>query len=245
MAKIIQELDSIGNFGRNDRINRVETRDWIELAEAARLLGVHPSTLRRWADSGKVPHVRTLSGRRRFERATVNGVREEMRPETAAAAEPRYFEAQTLDMARQSTRDLDAGQSAWIGRLSDEQRMLFRYGGQRLLGLMLQFISRTGSAATYLAEGRRVAADYGQICAGAGLSAAQTAEAFLYFRRSILESMHSTRLAGPHDPDGDRIFLRTVDFFDALLVATIESHARFGGSERREERRLFNTDERR
>jgi excisionase family DNA binding protein len=201
----------------------------IELAEAARLLGVHPSTLRRWADSGKISHVRTLSGRRRFERVAVEQKREQMQPETAPAAEPRYFEQQTLDLARQSTRDLDARQAVWMGKLSDEQRMLFRYGGQRLLGLMLQFISRTGSAETYLAEGRRVAADYGRICAGAGLSAAQTAEAFLYFRRSILESVHSTRLSGAHDPDGDRIFLRTVDFFDALLVATIESHARFGG----------------
>jgi excisionase family DNA binding protein len=205
-------------------------QDLIELAEAAKLLGVHPSTLRRWADSGKIPHVRTLSGRRRFVRAAIELKREHMQPERPMVSESYHFEAQTLDLARQSTRDLDSRQAAWMARLSDEQRMLFRYGGQRLLGLMLQFISRTGSAETYLTEGRRVAADYGQICARAGLSAAQTVEAFLYFRRSILESVHTTRMAGPHDPDGDRIFLRTVDFFDALLLATIESH---GASEER------------
>lgn len=193
------------------------------------MLGVHASTLRRWADTGKIAHVKTLSGRRRFERAVVQGMRAEMQPEAGAAPAPQHFEERTLDYTRQRTSMLAAQPATWMTMLSEEQRMLFRYGGQRLLGLMLQFISRTGSAETYLEEGRRVAADYGQVCARAGLSPAQTAEAFLYFRRSILESVHSTRMSGPHDPDGDRIFLRTVDFFDALLVATIESHARARG----------------
>lgn len=53
--------------------------------EAARRLGVGTSTLRRWADEGKVPHTRLPSGRLRFsdddlataierhERVTVSG----------------------------------------------------------------------------------------------------------------------------------------------------------------------------
>ncbi len=68
----------------------METRDLIELAEAARLLGVHPSTLRRWADSGKIPHVHTLSGRRRFERAAVEQQREQMETEQQPQPEPRH-----------------------------------------------------------------------------------------------------------------------------------------------------------
>lgn len=32
----------------------------------ARLIGVHPDTLRRYADDGRVPVVRTPSGQRRF-----------------------------------------------------------------------------------------------------------------------------------------------------------------------------------
>ena len=41
---------------------------WLSLSEASALLGVHASTLRRWADSGRVPCQRTPGGHRRFNR---------------------------------------------------------------------------------------------------------------------------------------------------------------------------------
>ena len=103
--------------------------------------------------------------------------------------------------------------------------MLFRYSGQRLLGLMMQFINHGDTAEEFLDEGRKISRDYGRICYRAGLTIAQTAEAFLYFRRSILESVQGTAgLGGRDDPDSQRIFLRTIDFFDTLLVATMDSY---------------------
>jgi len=39
---------------------------WMSLGEAARLLGVHPATLRRWADEGVIRCLRTPGGHRRF-----------------------------------------------------------------------------------------------------------------------------------------------------------------------------------
>jgi excisionase family DNA binding protein len=203
----------------------METDDWLELAEAAQILGVHQSTLRRWADAGKIAHIRTLSGRRRFNRSAIQQAQKDM-IQSAPKQEAEQFELKTLDMARQRTNDLTGRQANWFIQLNDEQRLLFRYSGQRLLGLMMQFISRSDSAETFLEEGKRVAGDYGRICYKAGLTVSQTAEAFQYFRRSILESVQATAgLNGPHDQDGHRIILRTLDFFDALLVATIESYA--------------------
>lgn len=43
----------------------------LRLGEGAEILGVHPETLRRWADSGKVPSVRTPGGERRFRREDI------------------------------------------------------------------------------------------------------------------------------------------------------------------------------
>ncbi len=205
------------------------SEDWVELAEAAQVIGVHQSTLRRWADAGKVAHVRTLSGRRRFSRSALEQVRKEMQQgKPAQPAETEQFETHTLDLTRQRTNELSSHPAQWFTQLNEEHRLLFRYGGQRLLGLMMQFISRSDSAEKYLEEGRNVARDYGRICHRAGLSITQTAEAFLYFRRSILESVQATSgLGGPDDrDDSHRIFLRTIDFFDAMLVATIDSYAK-------------------
>jgi len=46
----------------------------LRLAEAASILGVRPETLRRWADTGKVPSVRTPGGERRFRREDIAAV---------------------------------------------------------------------------------------------------------------------------------------------------------------------------
>jgi excisionase family DNA binding protein len=206
----------------------------LDLADAARIINVHPSTLRRWADAGKVPHTRTLSGRRRFLRADLEQTLREMGHAPAVVESgQQQVEAKSITMTRQRASDLSESPTQWSTKISEEQRMLFRYSGKHLLGLMMQFVSRSDAAETFLEDGRRVAADYGHICYKAGLTIDQTAEAFIYFRRSILQSVQAAApLSGQQDPDGQRIFLRTMDFFDSLLVATIESYSRIEHAER-------------
>lgn len=43
-----------------------DDEDQLLLGEAAALLSVHPATLRRWADAGRVPVSRTPTNQRRF-----------------------------------------------------------------------------------------------------------------------------------------------------------------------------------
>src|SRR3972149_2911713 len=45
--------------------------EWLNLSEAARILGVHPSTLRTWADRGELPAHRTPGRHRRFLRSDI------------------------------------------------------------------------------------------------------------------------------------------------------------------------------
>ena len=61
----------------------------LTISQAAQRLGVHPNTLRTWADKGLVPHVKLPSGYRRFTVAEVERLRREMGlepPEGKAAA---------------------------------------------------------------------------------------------------------------------------------------------------------------
>lgn len=39
---------------------------WLQVADAARYLGISPTTLRKWSDAGDVPYMRTKAGHRRF-----------------------------------------------------------------------------------------------------------------------------------------------------------------------------------
>ena len=43
--------------------------DIVSTGEGAAIAQVSPETLRRWADTGKVPSIRTLGGQRRFRRS--------------------------------------------------------------------------------------------------------------------------------------------------------------------------------
>ena len=62
-----------------------DQRRLLNVTEAARRLGIHPHTLRSWADKGLVPVVRTLTGYRRFDPDEIDRVIEEMRSGKLAA----------------------------------------------------------------------------------------------------------------------------------------------------------------
>ncbi len=51
-----------GAIGARER----QDRAWLPISSAARALGVSTNTLRAWAADGRVPHVRTAGGHRRF-----------------------------------------------------------------------------------------------------------------------------------------------------------------------------------
>lgn len=44
-------------------------------SEAARMLGVHPDTLKRWATEGKVPHYKTPGGQYQFKLEDLEALR--------------------------------------------------------------------------------------------------------------------------------------------------------------------------
>ena len=56
-----------------------DTTDWLPLKQAADRLGVHSTTLRRWADNGDIPVMLTPGGHRRFTVADIERFAEEHR----------------------------------------------------------------------------------------------------------------------------------------------------------------------
>ncbi len=53
-------------MGLSEAQNGSASDVYIRTAEAARILRVSPKTISRWAKQGKLPHVVTLGGHRRF-----------------------------------------------------------------------------------------------------------------------------------------------------------------------------------
>ena len=61
-------------------------KDWLGLSESAQLLGVHPVTLRRWAEAGEIGYMLTAGGHRRFTLAEIKLFAAERQPAEEHAA---------------------------------------------------------------------------------------------------------------------------------------------------------------
>lgn len=195
-------------------------KDWLELGAAAEILGVHFTTLRRWADSGEVPCIRTPGGHRRFKRDDLEEFlnrRREGDPEAAPAW-------------RETKRQLAHGMShaalreePWFARLDEVERTAMRAEGQQLMAVLMQYASRQNRGEAFLLEGERLARHYGQICQQVGLSLSETVRGFTLVRRAISDSVYQAgTIAGPPDRESWQLYGRMNNFLDAMLLAIIQ-----------------------
>jgi excisionase family DNA binding protein len=197
-----------------------ESGDWVSLHEASTLLGVAASTLRRWGDNGRVPMKRTLGGHRRFSRAAIDRLAAGQPADLALARgdAPRYgWSFDTRDLARQEWHNRFSA-----GPLTDRMRGL----GQRLLGLLMQYINRREEDSRFLVEARAVGETYGRESRSADINLHDTVEAFLFFRSAFSQlAMPLPGIAQPTDlAEAADLRARLDRFMDAILLGVIAGH---------------------
>jgi excisionase family DNA binding protein len=199
--------------------------NWLTLSQASELLGVHPTTLRAWVKSGRVHAFLTPGGHRRFQLGELRAFLVQRR---AGNSNPTGLVPadQTLHQIREQLRGGSIIQQPWYNRLTDSERARHRNTGQRLLGLLLQFVSVQDEAEQFISEARSLARDYGQEFARANVPIAELAQAFILFRRMIVTAACYPRESGAHgDPEGMRLLNRIELFMDELLIATLDGYS--------------------
>ena len=197
--------------------------EWLTLQDASAMLGVATSTLRRWGDAGRVPMKRTLGGHRRFARKEIarlaggRAPRAELIPAVPPHPAPHSWGIDAHEMARQE----------WHARLAarpgaDRMRGL----GQRLLGLLIQYINRREDDGRFLKEARAVGSSYGGEARQAQASMHDTVEAFLFFRSSFSElTMPLPGIAQPTDlAEAVALQARLNRIMDAILLGVISGY---------------------
>jgi len=198
--------------------------DWLTLSKASQLLGIHPSTLRGWADAGLIHAFLTPGGHRRFQVAELLAFLNHRRTHTgtrALAAAP----DQTLQQVRQQLSEQPVTRQSWYQRMSDAERAQHRETGARLLGYLLQFVSRNENAEHFIVEGRSLVQEYGREFARANSSVSELAQAFLFFRRMIVNAAYyPAGGSAPSDAEGMRLLQRITLFMDEMLIATLDAY---------------------
>jgi excisionase family DNA binding protein len=200
-----------------------ETTLWLDLSDAAQLLGVHFSTLRRWVDTGKVPCIRTPGGRRRFRRSELEAFLASLQQNQGSALVPVEGQRHLAD-ASVRVNHLGISHEPWYRKIDEEQRNAMRRGGQQLMAILMQYTTRSNGGEAFLIQGRQLATYYGEACRQSGLSLVETLQAFLSVRNSIFDSVYEAgTLAGMADADTWRLHDRMNEFLDSMLLATVES----------------------
>jgi excisionase family DNA binding protein len=157
--------------------------DWVSLQKAADMLGVHPTTLRRWADDKQIDCVVTAGGHRRFSVQTIRTFLDKQRGNAVTTVE---WADRAVVQARSQVAQNAAGQ--WMQHMDDATRERHRVVGKRLMGLTLQFVSADGDLQPLLDEARAIGAEYGELSKDSGVPLRDALEAALFFRDRLLEA---------------------------------------------------------
>src|SRR5690349_13628316 len=202
--------------GKHDIDTMNLTDEWITLAAAAALLETPLSTVRRWGDQGVLQVRRTPGGHRRFSRTSVVAARDRA-PGTPVLPAPTPWNLDQTVLARQNWH-------AHFQAAGDAGRM--RGLGQRLLGLLIQYLTRREEDSRFLAEGREIGAAYGTEAAQSSASLHDLVEAFLFFRSSFM-ALALQVPAAAHANDAceiARLWQRADRFMNEVLLGTIRGY---------------------
>lgn len=204
---------------------------WLALGAASRLVGVGPDTLRRWADTGKVQSYQTPGGHRRFLRSSLQAMINAPR-RTRYGMERLPDSQQTMagELHRRVQRTGYSGQP-WQARLSAAQRDEFRRWGQRTFELVVDYVAATkrSERELLLEEAEKMGGLYGAEASRAGLTLAETVEAFLFFRSPVLDAIGGQlRRRAAEVTEVTGAFHEASAAIDRVLTAVVGSH-RDGG----------------
>ncbi len=197
--------------------------DWVTLTEACRLLGVSPSTVRRWGDGGMVRTFVTPGGHRRFSRGGLQALLPDQpsgRPSLTALGET------PGRMARGYRRAADETPSRipWVAELSDESRERFRQYGRGIVTALVAALDTSDERRRreLLRDAEDACTEYGRIAGREGLGSATTADLFLRFRRPFIAELGAIARRREFDADAtSRLFTDANTALDDLLLATL------------------------
>lgn len=195
--------------------------EWVSLRQAADMLGVHPATVRNWADKGDLPSRRTPGGHRRFRRADL--LRYAETQGEWQHAEVQVILQSALGQTRMQVGDGMLMDVPWYAAMSDATRAEMRQLGRRVLEELRHYLA-AGAQDDKLRAAINLGKEYARTISGDGLSLPQAARGFFYFSDFVINSVLTwSEITPPHSPSEWSAMLRQINtFMNTFLLSIIE-----------------------
>lgn len=202
-------------------MNKNESHEWVSLRRAAEILGVHPATVRNWADSGKLPFRRTAGKHRRFNVG-------ELKTYASSQGELQPLEVQVIIQNALGQTRMQVGNDAlenaqWYTAMSQETKIHMREEGRRVLEA-IRFYVAEGAPDVQLSVAIRIGKEYAEHLVHDEVTLPQALRGFFYFSDFVVNSILTwSEIGQPSSSSEWSTLLRQVNtFMNTMLLSIVE-----------------------
>ena len=199
--------------------------EWMSLSEIAKVLGVHPSTVRNWTDQGRMPVHRTHGGHRRFKRSEVDLWLQSQ--QASAPSEASLVVQNALKKTRIQISEGHLEAEGWYQKLDQDARDKYRQSGRHLMQGLIVYLSTVGDEAD--SEARSLGYEYATRGRRYELSMSDATQAFFFFRNTLLDALlaiyEAAVVRSPVTLSG--MFRKINAFTDRILITIMETYEAF------------------
>lgn len=202
-------------------MDKNDSSEWVSLRSAAEILGVHPATVRTWADKGDIPSRRTPGGHRRFNKSALLKYAQsqgELQP-----IELRVIIQNALGQARMQLEEHDMANLPWYANMSESTRDEMRQQGRRVLDAIRAYLA-SGASDDKLSDAIVIGKDYAALLTADQMTLPEATRGFFFFSDFIINSILTwSELAQPRNSSEWANLLRQVNtFIHTMLLSIIE-----------------------
>jgi len=199
------------------------TDEWLTLSNAAKLLGVHPSTVRLWSDKGALPVHKTQGGHRRYKRGELLLWAESNSKSREEAIKPEGMMNEVVKNVRMQISEGRLQEETWYQKLDEDARTQYRMSARSLFQGLITYVSTNGEEAD--SEAYAIGYEYASRARRYNLSYVDAAKAFLFFRDTLIESVAKV-YAEAHVPtkQATDMYTKMHTFTDDILISLLETY---------------------
>jgi excisionase family DNA binding protein len=196
------------------------TDKWLSLSDAAKVLGVHPSTVRLWSDKGVLPTHKTQGGHRRYKQVELSLWAESNHK--SSEIEPERMMQEVIKTVRMQISEGRLQAESWYQKLDEDARTQYRMSARSLFHGLMTYIATEGADAE--SEAYAIGYEYASRAHRYSLSYVDAARAFLFFRTTLIDSVIKVYQEAnmPSRQTAD-IFSKMYTFTDDILISLLQT----------------------
>ncbi|HET7144602.1 MAG TPA: helix-turn-helix domain-containing protein [Anaerolineales bacterium] len=197
--------------------------EWLSLSDAAKVLGVHPSTVRLWSDKGVLPTHKTQGGHRRYKHSEITLWAQSYKRSRAGSIEPEHMMQEVIKTLRMQISEGHLQAESWYQKLDEDARVQYRLSGRSLFHGLMTYVATNGAEAA--SEAYAIGYEYASRAHRYSLSYVDAARAFLFFRNVLIESVMKV-YGDANVPSGQtaETFGKMHVFTDEILISLLQTY---------------------